>query len=241
MVNYNFRDLAVATDEELEQQITEGFSFGDYDSTQEGLFLVSREAPTPDEKEMVESVPFMQGQYDFSTLNTDRFFENREITYKLIRFESEYEDRKEPEQKIKRQLMPLGVGILYDTHDRGYHWRGKCKSVEVEDDSETNLLTATVVFDCYPFAIKNDAVTKEFDVTDGDSVLVSNDGVTTVTPKIVTDSTFTINPSDDSSEKTTLKSGNYDDPDFVLRPGQNWVDVAGSGKLSFEFHPEVML
>ena len=142
MINYDFHDLSKRTDAELEQQITEGFTFGNYSSTENGMFLISRDAPTPDEKEIVESVPYMQGVYDFSTLNGgERYFSNREITYQVILFNENYSTRKSAEQEIKRQLTPLNIQPLYDTHDVGFHWLGKAKNITVEDDDKLNMLT----------------------------------------------------------------------------------------------------
>src|SRR5699024_6231271 len=49
----------------------------------------------------------------------------------------------------------LNIQPLYDTHDVGFHWLGKAKNITVEDDDKLNMLTATIKFDCYPFAIAN--------------------------------------------------------------------------------------
>lgn len=42
-------------------KIKEYIKFGDFNSRDSGWYLQKREAPTPDEKEIVESIPFMQG------------------------------------------------------------------------------------------------------------------------------------------------------------------------------------
>lgn len=46
-------------------KIKEYIAFGDFNSRDAGWYLQKREAPTPDEKEIVESIPFMQGVLDF--------------------------------------------------------------------------------------------------------------------------------------------------------------------------------
>lgn len=155
--SFDFRDMLSDPDVPFEQIPLEGIVFGDFDSRKEGWFLTARDAPTPAEQEVVENVPFRQGVFDFSEYNGDRFFKQREIKYTLMYFgeNGKYDDRKSIEQDIKRQLMPQTITELYDTHDELYHWRGKVKSIDVEDDEKYGTLTATVTFDCYPFAIRN--------------------------------------------------------------------------------------
>lgn len=155
--SFDFRDMLTDETVPFEKIPFEGIIFGDFDSKKEGWFLTAREAPTPEEQEVIENVPFRQGNRDFSEYNGDRFFKQREIKYTLMYFgkSGNYSDRKSIEQDIKRQLMPQTITDLYDTHDEIYHWRGKVKSIEVEDDEKYGTLTAIVVFDCYPFAIRN--------------------------------------------------------------------------------------
>ena len=64
-------------------KIKEYISFGDFNSRDAGWYLQKREAPTPDEKEIVESIPYMQGELDFSSALGERVFESREITYEF--------------------------------------------------------------------------------------------------------------------------------------------------------------
>lgn len=153
--NYSFRDLFMTDEVNIDDIPQEGIAFGDWDSRERGWFLLERSAPTPSEQEVVESVPFRQGVFDFSEYNGDRYFKNREITYTFLYLRDDYEDRKLVEHEIKRMLMPQTITNLFDTHDRFYHWKGKVKSISVTDDTEFGTLKAEVVFDCYPFAIRN--------------------------------------------------------------------------------------
>lgn len=254
MINYDFHDLSKRTDAELEQQITEGFTFGNYNSTENGMFLISRDAPTPDSKDIVDSVPYMQGVYDYSVLNFDRYFENREVTYQVMLFNSIYYNRKIAEQEIKRQLMPHGVTPLYDTHDIGYHWLGKAKSVSVEDDADKNTLVATVVFDCYPFAIYNDLEGNDiwddvffpnwvfqstsYDVVRFERIEMYNIGSASVIPEIVATSDFKIKS---AYNEFTVHAGKNLDYQLNLDVGENVIWVYGTGHIDFNFHREEMI
>lgn len=66
-----------------------------------------RTAPTPEEQEITESVPYRQGSYDFSMIDNERFFNNREITYKLLYVGEKYHNRKGFEQELNRQAQDL--------------------------------------------------------------------------------------------------------------------------------------
>lgn len=255
MINYEFRDLSQYTNEELEKQITEGFKFGDYDTTENDLFLISRDAPTPDSKEIVESVPYMQGVYDFSVLNFDRYFENREITYQLMMFGYDYSKRKIVEQELKRRLMPLGNQSLYDTHDYGYHWLGKVKNITVEDDADKNVLTANITFDCYPFAILNNPATadvwddvyfprwvfqetKYINTDYKKKVKLYNLGSTSVVPKIIASTNMKIVG---QTNTITVHGGINENVQLALEVGENILWLIGNGEVEFQFNREEMI
>ena len=253
--NYDFHDLGTHEDDDLERAIDEGFTFGGYSSADNGMFLISRDAPTPSEKEITESVPYMQGVYDFSQLNGgERYFNNREITYQVMLFEKDYPTRKYAEQEIKRQLMPLGIQPLYDSHDNGYHWMGKCKSVTVDDDAEKGTLSCTIVFDCYPFAIYNSAEGSDiwddvyfphwvfqetkYSVNGSQKVKLYNIGSHSVEVEVVVSGDIKIKTSDSFVQ---LSSGSYTDTGLVFVLGENDVTLSGYGTVEFKFYREEMI
>ncbi|GAW63381.1 hypothetical protein FC65_GL001619 [Ligilactobacillus acidipiscis DSM 15836] len=232
----------------------ESFTFGEYNSMDNRMFMANREAPTPSEREIVESVPYMQGVYDFSQLNGgERYFDNREITYQVMLFEQDYPTRKYAEKEIKRQLMPLGIQPLYDSHDNGCHWLGKCKSVTVDDDAEKGTLACTVVFDCYPFAISNDDAgadiwdnvyfpqwffqTTEYRVDDKTEINLYNWGSRAVHCSIDVSGNVTI--TGDFGE-IALSQGHYQDTQMVLAVGNNKMSMDGRAVVKFGFYVEVM-
>lgn len=136
----------------------EGVQFNQFNSLNQNLILVRRDAPTPEEKKIVEDIPYSQGQIDFSMLLGERVFHNRPLTYEFISTKMDYDQRKVFENRIKRLNMVGDIGEIYDTHDSGYYWRGKCEYIEVMDDSEFNRLRVVIEFNVYPFLID----TKEY-------------------------------------------------------------------------------
>ncbi|KRL40737.1 hypothetical protein [Liquorilactobacillus nagelii] len=253
MSQYSFADTLVNSKDNQAQPI-ERITFGSFDSAEKGWWLMDRSAPTPSEKEITETIPYSQGILDFSTLGIDRFFDNRDITYQFKNIGNRYDERKVIENEIKRMLMPLGTQALFDSHEPGLHWLGKCKSVTVTDDANYQSLTATVIFSCYPFAIGNSAEGSDiwddvffpnwvfqdtsFTVNGTQSINLINIGSHTAEVKIVVTGTVSITGDFGSM---TLTTGTYTDTQLTLAVGENKLTLNGSGTINFEFYKEVMI
>lgn len=252
--NYDFRDLDKVTDQTLEKLSEEGITFGDFNSAADGWWLIGREAPTPKEVEVTASVPYMQGKYDFSMLNGQRYFENRTLTYKLALFDSDYHYRMAMEESIKRKLMPLGKQRLFDTHTPGYYWNAKCISVQVEDDEEKGMATATVEFEAYPFAYtshdEGDDVWDDvefdhwiwqyvsFNVNDDQQIIIDNIGSRPVESRFEVTGNIKITGDFGSLE---LNHDKIKDTTLILKTGKNEFALSGSGSIKFVFQREEMI
>lgn len=255
LASYTFHDTTpLGADDVDKQGPVEGFTFGDYSSVDHGLYLITRDAPTPSEQSIVESLPYVQGVLDFSMLGGQRYFGNRDVTFTLQLFDTAYTGRKELENDTKRALMPLGRQELYDTHNLGYHWLGKCKSVSVDDNAEQKSLTLTVVFDCYPFAISdtdagddrwNDVIFDDwvfqetrFGVSGPRSILLTNIGGAAVNPTVVVEGSITVTG---DFGPVSIETGTYEDTQITLALGDNDLQLDGEGSIEFKWHKEAML
>ena len=254
-MEYIFRDLPPSeVDLDTYPVNVEGFSFADFDSVKAGWWLTERTAPTPDEQEITESVPYKQGSYDFSMIDNERFFDNREITYKLLYVGDEYKNRKGFEQELKRQLMPHNWGKLVDSHEPVYYWYAKCKSVEVDDDSESETLEASIVFTAYPFAYTNhnegadywDDVffphwiwqPVKFTVNGNSTVNVKNIGSRPVLSGFNVTGNVKIKG---GFGELSLDSSNFKNSQVVLDIGDNNITLTGNGTIEFVFKREEMV
>lgn len=253
-MQYEFRNLD-PIDEKAEPNIaSEGFVFNNYDTRLNGWWLTERTAPTPGEQEITESVPYRQGSYDFSMIDNERFFNNREITYKLLYVGEKYYNRKGFEQELKRQLIPHNWDKLVDTHEPTYYWWAKCKSVEVNDNSDNETLEASIVFTAYPYAYTNhnegadywDDVffphwiwqQVKFSVNGGQDVNVKNIGSRPVL------SSFTVTGNvkvKGSFGEVSLNDSNYKQTQVVLDVGDNKINLSGNGAIEFIFKREEMI
>lgn len=234
-------------------EINEYIQFMKFNSKNEKLYLIERNAPTPDEKEILKDIPFKQGVLDFSALLGSRVFKNREIEYVFMLFNTPYERRKIVERNIKQKLMVHSRNKLFDTHDGNYYWLGKCKSVEVENGERFNQLKVTITFDCYPYMFSHIDYfddywdTFEFDedvanytkyVVDGSLDFPLFNAGSVVKPKITVNSRFSVKVNDE--EPIVFETGSKQDYYLSLRPGVNDVHVEGTGTIKFHYQKEVM-
>ena len=234
-------------------EITEYIQFMGFNSKNNNMYLISREAPTPQEKSITKSLPYQQGSLDFSMLLGERVFDMREIRYEFIIFNSIYSDRKTAELKIKQDLMIHGQQKLFDTHDPSYFWLGKCKSVEVQNDHQFNKLKAILTFECYPYMFRHgdyfDDVYDTFDFNNDaacftkyvikgslDFILI-NPGSVSVKPEIIATSDLKVTINEESAN---FSKGISKDYYLSLKPGLNNIRVEGTGTVSFRYNIEVM-
>lgn len=117
------------------------------------MYLIERDAPTPEEVEQHVFVPYRQGYIDFSSRNGERIYNGRTLTYVFQIFGVTYEQRKAKEFLITNWLMNSPESKLIDSHDIQYYYHAKCKSVTVEDDERLQTLILTITFIAQPFKI----------------------------------------------------------------------------------------
>ena len=235
-------------------QIKEYIQFGDFNSKDAGWYLQSRDAPTPDKKEIVEQIPYLQGILDFSDVLGEVFFDRREITYEFKLPNKDYPDRKLAERFIKSSMATKSERQLFDTHDKRYYWLGKIKSIKVTDVPLKKHLIATIVFICYPFAfhVDNyfDDVWDTFDfendfsnwtkwqINGQNEIFFINGGDTSVSPTVICSNDISL--IDKKGKTYKFKKG--ENTDFVLsmKSGMNRFTAKGNGSISLRFNAEVM-
>lgn len=235
-------------------EINEYIQFMKFNSKNEKLYLIERNAPTPDEKEILKDIPFKQGVLDFSALLGSRVFKNREIEYVFMLFNTPYNQRKIVERNIKQKLMVHSKNKLFDTHDANYYWLGKCKSVEVENGERFNQLKVTITFDCYPYMFSHtnyfddywDTFEFDEDVANYTKYIVKgsldfplfNAGSVAVKPEITVDNRFSVKVNDE--DPIVFEAGSKQDYYLSLKPGLNKVRVEGTGTIKIHYQKEVM-
>lgn len=134
-------------------RLEEHLTFNGRTTKEFDMYLIERDAPTPEEFEQHITVPYRQGYIDFSHRNGERVYHGRTLTYVFQIFGATKNERKVNEFNITNWLMNSGETQLVDSHDFDYYYNGKCKSVSVEDDEMNQTMIFTIVFIAQPFKI----------------------------------------------------------------------------------------
>jgi len=243
-----------------------GIEFGLFESKRFRLHLHDRAAITPPEKEVIASIPYMQGVVDMSKLLGNRIYENREITYVFYRFGV---DKHEPTARnthpknsshtardfqttIENLLMGEFGQRLNDSYEPDFHYIGKCKEIIVEDEYAFNRLRVEITFDLYPFKIANHTEADDlFDPFNFDIDAFHNDlryniqgqervMLYNASQKVLTptiNSTSNMQIEKDSGEYQ-IQSGTRQYPGLRLALGMNELNISGSGTVGFDWRKE---
>lgn len=234
-----------------EELIREGFRFNGSHTSDYGLRLIVREGNPPTEKEIIEDIPFMQGQLDFSNILGQRVFNNRILTYTFELIDYDYESRKIDETILSNWLLSVGRQKLFDDYDRGYYYMAKCASVESIDNYHGTSYKIT--FDAYPFKIAeipegNDiwdifnfeldvSQNVKFDIKDTQTIVIYNNGTNIISPTIKSSSPMKIVQ---GGITYILNAGETKSHELVLKLGENKMTVHGNGTIEFLFHKELI-
>lgn len=229
----------------------EGISRDDRHTKDYNMWLVSRHAPTPPEKEIIDSVPFMQGQYDFSDVMGERIYNNRTLSYVFEMKNRYYTSRKNVQTSLENWLMKSGIKPLYDDHAKGYYYMAKCTYINTED--APGGLRITVDFDGYPFKIStleeghdiwdefnfelDVSILNEYEVNGTKEVDFYNVGSNSKAPKITASSPMTIVK---DGVTYNLPAGESKNESFRLNIGDNPMVITGDGTIKFHWYKELL-
>lgn len=215
------------------------------------MWLVSRSAPTPPEKEIIDSVPYMQGHYDFSDVMGERIYNNRTLSYVFEIKNRHYTSRKNVQTSLENWLMRSGIAPLYDDHAEGYYYMAKCTYINTED--ATGGLRVTVDFDGYPFKISEAeeghdiwdifnfeldvSILNEYQINGSTEVDLYNVGSNSRAPKITASSAMVIVK---DGVTYNVPAGQSQNDSFRLMIGDNPMTITGNGSIKFHWYKELL-
>ena len=213
-------------------QITIGTvaSYDEYEAS-----MKERKISEPKKKSIKETVPFSNVTYDFSAINGEVYWEERELDYVFEITANTPEELEEKRQKFMAWVMNVQNEKLYDPFIEDYHFLATFDSVDV-DDSEIEKATINVTFTAYPYKIKNEATeyTVSLAATIENPTTVYNGSSHRITPTFESDVAFTIQQGD---TVYSVPAGETVDDSFKLAAGANALilkaDASGTVKISF--------
>ncbi len=144
-------------------------------------------------KEIKDSVPFSNVTYDFSAINGEIYWEEKELTYIFEITADTPEELEEKKIAFKSWLMNVAGAVLHDPFIRNYHFIATFSGISV-DDSEFDKSTISATFTAYPYMIA-DRPKKYTIVLEADeekTEMIHNDSSHRITPEFNSDVAFTV-------------------------------------------------
>lgn len=131
-------------------------SFDDF-----GASLAQRTIGQPPKKSIKETVPFSNMTYDFSKINGEIYWEERELEYVFEMIAPTPEKLEDMKTAFADWVMNVMNEEIHDPFIPEYHFVGTYAEMEFEDEDGVEKTTASVTFTAYPYKIANHATGAE--------------------------------------------------------------------------------
>lgn len=208
-------------------------SFTDFEAS-----VCQRKIGKPKKKSIRETVPFSNIVYDFSAINGEVYWEERDLEYV---FEITADTPKQLE--VKKQafatwIMNIGEEELKDPFIDGYHFKATYSDITEEDDESVEKTTITVIFKAYPYMIAD--YPEEYVATLGaggkTSITIVNNSSHRLLPTLTIDSPCSITF---NGITYTVPAGEYVGDGLWLVVGENLFEISNpstSAKCNVKIH-----
>lgn len=152
--------------------------------------VAQREIKQPKKKSIKETVPFSNKTYDFSAMNGEVYWEERELKYIFELMADTPEELEDMKRAFSSWLMNVQEEEIHDPFIPDYHFVGTYDDMSYADEEDVEKTTATVIFKAYPYMIANVPKVYEVSVPASDeiTVVVVNESSHPTTPIITSSS-----------------------------------------------------
>ncbi|AJA49526.1 putative phage tail component [Clostridium pasteurianum DSM 525 = ATCC 6013] len=221
-----------------------------------GITIESIDIQPPSKKKIKDSVPFMNGSYDFSTIGTggEAVYNEREIK---IRFNLVTRDKLSlylKYSKVLEWLLGTGQQKLIFNFMQGYYFLAEVENAPSFEEVLQRAGKLEVNFICEPFKYGADLAgdllwdnidfelpdyiqNTLFTISGSQTVTLYNPSNHSIIPKVVCNSNMSCTLNSYTANFTTTKNIDWQ---FKLLPGENNIQITGTGNISFEFRKEVL-
>ena len=212
-------------------------SYEDYDAS-----VAERTISTPKKKSIKETVPFSNITYDFSAINGEVYWEERELKYVFEILADTPIELEAKKTAFANWIMNVQEENIHDPFVADYHYVGTFDSMDFADDESVEKTTATVKFLAYPYAIANTQSVYTFVVPAASSRVVNafNGSAHRMTPPIVTDAEIILKLGNVSY---AIAASETTDDAFKLSVGANVLEIVNATNkactFSVKFYEEV--
>lgn len=209
-------------------RINDLHSFHDF-----GLYLNYRNVGLPEKKSLRETVPYMNGYYDFSALNGAPAWNERRIDYAFDVIEDSPQELEREITRILDWLCNVHDADIFDDTLTRFHWHGSYDSCDVNYDDSGEQAEIKVSFVVHPFKIADDPT--EYTMTAGTHKIV-NLGMA-VAPYVFSNASAAIQI---GTYVSSIPANEEIQLEIDLARGDNTIIVAGDGTVKIGFYEEVL-
>lgn len=210
-------------------------SYDDFEAS-----VATRKLNKPKKKSIKETVPFSNVTYDFSAINGEVYWEERELEYV---FEITGDTPEELEAKrvaFVSWVMNIQNEEIHDPFIPDYHFIGTFEDIDEDDDESIEKTTVTVTFTAYPYMIANEVKQYSVGVVAGEesTIAVVNESSHRITPTFNSDVGFTLTI---GNATYGVAAGETTDDACKLPVGTNVLKLKASeaGTVNISFYEEV--
>lgn len=211
---------------------------GSYDKFEANV--KERTIKSPKKKSITETVPFSNITYDYSSMNGETYWEQRELEYVFEITADSPEELEVKKQPFVAWIMNVEDEEIHDPFIRDYHFKGTFEDID-PDDSEIEKSTITVTFKAYPYKIANKKRIIPVNITTNEiTVKVPNLSNHRIVPTFKSDVEFALKM---GASSFGLPVGEITSDSIMFNPGTNTVKLAtvtGTGTVMIEFYEEVL-
>lgn len=205
----------------------------DFDS-----YIAERTLSNPKKKTIKESIPLSNVTYDFSDIDGEIYFEERDLTYTIDIAETSTEAMEEKRASLFEWLAFVQNEDIYDPYFEGFHFRGSFDSDSWSEDFGAGELEVT--FKVYPYKIADFATSETFDLVSGENT-ISIDNVSShpIVPTFNASASMNVTI---GGRTFALASGESSSPSIKLAKGSNAlvVNASEAGTLTISYIAEVL-
>lgn len=214
--------------------ITDGIRINDMHSYGNfGLYLKSRNIGLPEKKSIRQTVPFMNGYYDFSALNGAPAWNERIIEYSFDVVHDSPADLDFFVSYVLDWLSNVHDADIFDDTVYRYHWHGSYEKATVDWDETGLKAELTVFFVVHPFKIADEPIVS---VMTAGTYTITNLGMA-VAPYVKSNADAAIQI---GSYVSSIPANTEIQLGIDLERGENTVVVSGTGTVTFSYFEEVL-
>lgn len=221
-----------------------------------GITIESINIQPPSKKKIKDSVPYMNGSYDFSTIGTsgEITYNEREIKIKFNLVKRDKLSLYLKYSKVLEWLLGNGKNQLIFNFMQGYYFLAEVESapsfeevlqragkLEVTFVCETFKygvdLAGELLWDNIDFELPDYIQNTSFTVSGNQIVNLYNPSSHSIIPKVVCNSNMSCTLNSYTANFTTTKNIDWQ---FKLLPGANNIQISGTGNIDFQYRKEVL-